>query len=79
MTLSSGEAIPLIRTKLHQHRMSEDLVTRSHLIDSLNDGLNRKLTLVSAPTGFRKTTLIANCDPPNMDDSAALALPSVAG
>jgi ATP/maltotriose-dependent transcriptional regulator MalT len=49
MTLSSGEAIPLIRTKLHQLGMSEDLVTRSHLIDSLNDGMNRKLTFVSVP------------------------------
>ncbi len=49
MTLSSEEAIPLIRTKLHQPRMSEDLVTRSHLIDSMNDRLNRTLTFDSAP------------------------------
>jgi LuxR family maltose regulon positive regulatory protein len=29
------------------------------LIERLNEGLTRKLTLVSAPAGFGKTTLLA--------------------
>ena len=33
------------------------IVTRTHLIESLNNGLHCKLTLISAPAGFGKTTL----------------------
>ncbi|MDX1415387.1 MAG: LuxR C-terminal-related transcriptional regulator [Candidatus Promineifilaceae bacterium] len=36
------------------------LVPRSHLIERLNQGLARKLTLVSAPAGFGKTTLVSS-------------------
>jgi LuxR family maltose regulon positive regulatory protein len=36
-----------------------DLVPRPHLLESLEEGLNRKLTLVSAPAGFGKTTLLS--------------------
>ena len=35
------------------------LVFRPHLVERLNEGLSRKLTLVSAPAGFGKTTLVA--------------------
>jgi LuxR family maltose regulon positive regulatory protein len=34
-------------------------VLRSRLVDRLNQGINRKLTLISAPAGFGKTTLIS--------------------
>jgi LuxR family maltose regulon positive regulatory protein len=34
-------------------------VPRAHLIERLNAGLGRKLTLVSAPAGFGKTTLVS--------------------
>ncbi|MBE9534001.1 MAG: tetratricopeptide repeat protein [Proteobacteria bacterium] len=34
------------------------LVPRPRLIEHLNEGLHRKLTLVSAPAGFGKTTLV---------------------
>jgi len=36
-----------------------DLVSRPRLIEQLNAGLDRKLTLVSAPAGFGKTTLLS--------------------
>lgn len=36
------------------------LVPRPHLIAKLNSGLGGKLTLVSAPAGFGKTTLIVD-------------------
>jgi LuxR family maltose regulon positive regulatory protein len=34
-------------------------VQRSHLIEQLNEGINRKLILISAPAGFGKTTLVS--------------------
>ena len=36
-----------------------NLVSRPRLIERLNAGLHRKLTLVSAPAGFGKTTLLS--------------------
>jgi LuxR family maltose regulon positive regulatory protein len=36
-----------------------DLVQRSHILASLNAGLRGKLTLISAPPGFGKTTLVS--------------------
>ncbi len=40
-------------------RLRPSLVSRPHLIAKLNKGLHRKLTLISAPTGFGKTTLVS--------------------
>ena len=50
----------LLRTKLYVPRLRPLLVPRPHLIEKLNQGLQQgcKLTLVSAPAGFGKTTLI---------------------
>src|SRR5512136_466735 len=39
------------------HRLEH--VQRPHLLESLNAGLSGKLTLVSAPAGFGKTTLVS--------------------
>lgn len=52
---------PLALTKLRCPRLRPNLVTRTHLIDRLNEGLrqNRKLTVLTAPAGFGKTTLVA--------------------
>ncbi len=49
----------LLSTKLHMPTPPSGLVARPHLIERLNAGLPGKLTLVSAPAGFGKTTLIA--------------------
>jgi LuxR family transcriptional regulator, maltose regulon positive regulatory protein len=55
----------LLRTKLHSPTVRHDLVSRQRLLDQLDIGLRsgvdftRKLTLVSAPAGFGKTTLVA--------------------
>jgi LuxR family maltose regulon positive regulatory protein len=50
---------PLLQTKLYIPPPRPDLVPRPHLIERLNDGLDRKLTLISAPAGFGKTTLLS--------------------
>ena len=48
----------LLTTKLYIPQLSIDLVPRPHLYERLDEGLTRKLTLVSAPTGFGKSTLV---------------------
>ena len=49
---------PLLATKLYTPPQRPNLVLRPRLVERLNDGLGRKLTLISAPAGFGKTTLI---------------------
>ena len=48
----------LLITKLFIPPTRPDLVSRPRLIERLNAGLHRKLTLISAPAGFGKTTLV---------------------
>jgi len=51
----------LLATKIHIPTLRGTLVKRPHLIQRLNDGIaqNCRLTLVSAPAGFGKTTLLS--------------------
>ena len=48
----------LLTTKLYIPQLQSDLVQRPHLYQRLDEGASRKLTLVSAPTGFGKSTLV---------------------
>ncbi len=50
---------PLLSTKLHLPRPRAQLVPRYHLVERLQQGVAGALTLVSAPAGFGKTTLLA--------------------
>src|SRR6266699_705878 len=50
---------PLLSTKLHVPRPRAQLVSRSHLTKRLQQEAERALTLLSAPAGFGKTTLLA--------------------
>jgi len=50
---------PLLTTKLYIPPLRPNVVSRSRLIERLNEGLHRKLTLISAPAGFGKTTLLS--------------------
>jgi LuxR family maltose regulon positive regulatory protein len=52
---------PLLTTKLYMPPPSPRLVPRPHLIQQLEEGLHlgHRLTLVSAPAGFGKTTLLS--------------------
>ncbi len=62
---SSPESVasskPLLATKLYIPPVRPNLVARPRLIERLNEGLYlaRKLTLISAPAGFGKTTLLS--------------------
>jgi LuxR family maltose regulon positive regulatory protein len=49
---------PLLQTKLHIPPIRPELVPRPRLVERLDTRLDRKLTLVSAPAGFGKTTLL---------------------
>jgi len=50
---------PILATKLYIPPLRAKTVPRSRLIERLNEGLTGKLTLISAPAGFGKTTLIS--------------------
>ncbi|MHC4433476.1 MAG: LuxR C-terminal-related transcriptional regulator, partial [Planctomycetota bacterium] len=49
----------LLKTKLYIPPVRPELVPRPRLIEQLNAGLHRRLTLVCAPAGFGKTTLMS--------------------
>src|SRR5512135_2177110 len=56
---------PILATKLGLPLLRQDAIRRPRLVDRLKTGLwqeqgfARKLTLVSAPAGFGKTTLVS--------------------
>lgn len=50
---------PILATKIYIPPRRSELVPRPRLIERLDAGLGRKLTLISAPAGFGKTTLLA--------------------
>ncbi len=58
-------SMPILATKLYIPAQQPKTISRSHLIERLNEGLHqehsfgRKLTLISAPAGFGKTTLVS--------------------
>ncbi|MBN1669334.1 MAG: hypothetical protein JW862_19745 [Anaerolineales bacterium] len=47
-------------TKLYRPLPPAGAIARPHLVDRLNQGLNGRLTLLSAPAGFGKTCLLSN-------------------
>ena len=50
---------PLRTTKLNPPRIRSDIVARPRLVERLNRDVRRPLTLVSAPAGYGKSTLVA--------------------
>lgn len=60
--------MPILATKLYIPLPRIKAVLRPRLIERLNEGIDRKLTLISASAGFGKTTLVsewvAGCDRP---------------
>ena len=49
---------PILATKLYVPAPQPRVVPRPRLTERLNEGLHRKLTLICAPAGFGKTTLL---------------------
>jgi LuxR family transcriptional regulator, maltose regulon positive regulatory protein len=54
----AADPAPLLRTKLYAARPTTALVARPRLVARLAAGAGRRLTLIVAPAGFGKTTLI---------------------
>ncbi len=58
-----------IATKLHRPQIAGNHLHRQHLLDHLDQRRYRPLTLISAPAGYGKTTLVScwleTCDAPN--------------
>ena len=50
---------PILATKLYIPPPRPQVVRRPRLIERLDEGLHRKLTLISAPAGFGKTMLVS--------------------
>src|SRR5215510_3916810 len=63
-------AVSILATKLYIHPPRPKVVQRPHLIQRLNEALHDTpgVTLISAPAGFGKTTLVsewvADCERP---------------
>jgi LuxR family transcriptional regulator, maltose regulon positive regulatory protein len=49
----------LLHTKLHRPRLPHNLVLRTRLLEVLDHAFDQPLTLVCAPAGFGKTTLVS--------------------
>ncbi len=52
-------SMPILATKLYIPPPRSQVVLRPRLFERLNEGLRRRLTLISAPAGFGKTTLVS--------------------
>src|SRR5213082_3588632 len=58
-TFSPAQFEPLLMPKLQLPRIQKALLRREHLLEALDKGLERKLTLISGPAGYGKTTAVA--------------------
>ena len=66
-SFGGAQDVPLLTTKLYIPPARPNLAPRPRLTERLKAGLHRKLTLISAPAGFGKTTLLsewAHCSSP---------------
>ncbi|HLX40108.1 MAG TPA: LuxR C-terminal-related transcriptional regulator [Ktedonobacteraceae bacterium] len=59
MDTQPPDTYELLRTKLAPPRPHLSLVSRGALLERLDEGLKYRLTLLSAPAGFGKTTLLS--------------------
>src|SRR5262245_24689286 len=58
MFITESMSAPLLATKLYIPPPRPNVVLRPRLSERLTEGLHRKLTLISAPAGFGKSTLL---------------------
>ncbi len=53
--------VSFLKTKIYIPPVRTERVLRPRLVERLKAGFDRKLTLISAPAGFGKTTLLSEC------------------
>lgn len=58
LTTSAGQQFPILATKLFIPQARSDTILRPRLSEQLQRGVAGKLTLISAPPGFGKTTMV---------------------
>ena len=58
-TIISDNNYPLLATKLYIPEPRPGMIRRTRLIERLNAGIQHKVSLISAPAGFGKTTLLS--------------------
>ena len=58
IAITADHSMSLLQTKLYRPRSRSDLIPRARLLERLNAGLSGNVTLISAPAGFGKTTLL---------------------
>jgi LuxR family transcriptional regulator, maltose regulon positive regulatory protein len=58
-TSASPAEIPLLMTKLYVPHARENMVSRPRLVERMNAGMKGTLTLIVAPAGWGKTTLLS--------------------
>jgi LuxR family maltose regulon positive regulatory protein len=58
---------PLVETRLYIPKLRRGLVARPRLSERLSCGPESRLTLISAPAGFGKTTLLGRVLEPTHD------------
>lgn len=59
ITITYSMTTPLLTTKLYIPPTCRDIISRPRLIEQLNKSISRKLTLISAPAGFGKSTILS--------------------
>src|SRR5438552_16215844 len=74
---SAVTATQLLETKLYVPRSRSGLVPRPRLIEAIRHGAAQKLTIVVAPAGFGKTTLVAGWLADTFDTEAAAGWVSI--
>lgn len=77
MCYDCSMSMPILATKLYIPPQRPNLVCRPRLIGQLNENLLRKLTLISAPAGFGKTTLVSEWIASGTQPAAWLSLDEV--
>ena len=65
----------LLQTKLHLPSITRGLIVRARLLEQLKSDINLPLTLVCAPAGFGKTTLVGTWLEYLAADQSAAPLP----
>lgn len=58
-----------IKSKINIPKVKDEFVKRAALFNKLNDAINYKLTLVTAPAGFGKSTLVSSWLNSNIKDT----------